>query len=107
MEVGRRGSLSTSVWNALRACTKLEAKVGLDDSSDSTTARFAITRDGGSPVTVATVRTGEPKAISFDLKGVYRFTLNANLVKEEAGNQKAVWGDVRVFCTERIKPTDG
>jgi len=107
MRVSRRGSLSVSVWNALRACTTFDAMVGLDDMSDSTEARFTITPDGSSPVTVATVRTGQPKHVTFNLKNVYRFTLATNLTKPEANEQKTVWGDAKVYCTSNIKPSDG
>jgi hypothetical protein len=85
---------------------RAKATVGLDDLSASTTARFTITRDGFSPVTVATVQTGQPKAVTFDLRGVYRFTLGSNLTRAESSDQRAVWGDARVYCTEAVKPAE-
>jgi hypothetical protein len=107
MRASRRGGLGTSTWNALRACTTFDATVGLDDRSDSATARFTITPDGGNPVVVASVSSGEPKRIHFKLDGVYRFTLGTNLTKAQSFERDTVWGDARVYCTDVVKQVAG
>jgi hypothetical protein len=105
MRVKDQGQLSSTTWNALRACTVLEATVGLDDKSDTSTAKFTITRDEGTPLVLATLRTGQSQKVSVPLRDVYRFVLNTYLTKTtESGDQYTVWGDARMYCTAAVKP---
>jgi hypothetical protein len=93
------GGRSVSTWNSLRSCDSFEVSLGLTNDSDSTSATFTISKDGGSPEELATVATGDVVPVSVNMSGVNRFTLAAYVSGAETDSAKAVWGDAFLTCT--------
>lgn len=93
------GGRSVSTWNALRSCDSFEASLGLTNDSDSTSATFTISKDGGSPEVLDVVATGDVAPVTVNMSGVSRFTLAAYVSGAETEHAEAVWGDAVLTCT--------
>lgn len=93
------GNRSVSTWNSLRSCDSFEAYLGLTNDSDTSTATFTISKDGGPAEVLAAVTTGDVAHVSTNMSGVNRFTLAAYVSGVETERAKAVWGDALLTCS--------
>ncbi|MDI3417587.1 NPCBM/NEW2 domain-containing protein [Streptomyces luteolus] len=96
---------SEAVYYTAGRCSRLTARVGVDDSQDDVapqrgTVTFEVWKDGTKRVDTGTLSWRDPAVpIDADLEGARFVSLIATTAADGNGNDHANWADVRVSCT--------
>jgi hypothetical protein len=97
MQIDGDGRRSTTTWNTVRACTSLDATVGLTDDSPATQITFTATTDQGTEKR-ATASIGDVNPRHLDLTGGRTLTIAAYVTGNEVDRPDIAWGNLRITC---------